>query len=260
MGRSEADAAVDEILDAAVAATLRARGFRRRRRTWRGDGPGLVQVVTGYNSRFSRTADMMLTLEIGISYLGLGEPDPQRRSAANCGHWHRIGELTDQGTDLWWRFDATNPDQVSAAAQDMRSVWDRFGEPFLDRSTDPTAYLAWLVTSGHTSRHGFDLALALGQHDTAATLIEADLAELRALDLGEPSPADPYPWAHLVPVYAWACEALRRLGQPLPDVDRDRARRALEAARAAHNAGHPHAARPDLIEQLAHHLHADRRP
>ena len=34
----------------------------------------------------------------------------------------------------------------------------------------------------------------------------------------------------------------------------------LDAARAAHNAGHPHAARPDLIEQLAHHLNADRQP
>ena len=58
-------------------------------------------------------------------------------------------------------------------------------------------------------------------------------------------------------MYAWAAEALRRLGQPLPDVDRDRATRALEAARAARHAGHPLAARPDLIDQLAHTLHAD---
>ena len=174
MGRTEADAAVDEILARAVAAALRARGFRRRRRTWRGDAPGVAQVVTGYGSRLNRRTDMMLTLEIGISYLGLGEPDPQRRSAADCGHWHRIGDLTDRGTDLWWRFDATDPAQVSAAAQGMRGVWDRFGEPFLDLSTDPSAYLAWLVASGHTSRHGFDLALALGQHDTATNLINAD--------------------------------------------------------------------------------------
>ena len=257
MGRTEADAAVDEILARAVAAALRARGFRRRRRTWRGEAPGVAQVVTGYGSRLNRRTDMMLTLEIGISYLGLGEPDPQRRSAADCGHWHRIGDLAEQGTDLWWRFDATDPAQVSAAAQGMRGVWDRFGEPFLDLSTDPSAYLAWLVASGHTSRHGFDLALVLGQHDTAATLINADLAQLRTIDPEEPSPDDPYPWAHLLGVYAWAAEALRRLGQPLPDVDRDRATRALEAARAAQHAGHPLGPRPDLIDQLAHTLHAD---
>lgn len=260
MSRSTVDSAIDGILAVAVAPALRARGFHRRRRTWRGDGPGLVQVVTGYNSRLSRAADMMLTLEIGISYLGLGEPDPQRRSAAHCAHWHRVGELTDQGNDLWWRFDATDPGQTSAAALDMRDVWDRFGEPFLDLSTDPVRYLSWLVRAGHTGRRGFDLALALAQHDTARALVEADLAELRTVDPGQPSPADPYPWAHLLPAYAWAAAALRQLGEPLPEADRDRARRALDAARAALRAGHHHAARPDLVDRMTRDLDDDPRP
>jgi hypothetical protein len=260
MGRSVAGSAVDEILNVAVAGALRARGFRRRRRTWRSTTPGLVQVVTGYSSRLNRATDMMLTLEIGISYLGLGEPDPEARTAAHCRHLHRIGDLTDQGTDLWWRFDATNPDQVSAAAQDLRSVWDRYGEPFLELSTDPSSYLAWLVARGRTGRQGFDLALALGQHATAATLVEADLAALRAVDPGEPSPTDPYPLANLLPAYAWASDKLRKLGQPWPDTDRDRATLVLEAARAAQHARHPIAPRPDLVEQLAGDLHAGRRP
>lgn len=260
MGRSTVDSVIDGMLAVAIAPAMRARGFRRRRRTWRSDDRGLAQVVTCYSSRLNRATDMMLTLEIGLSYLGLGEPDPQRRSAAHCAHWHRIGDLTDQGNDLWWRFDATDPGQVSATGQDMRGVWDRFGEPFLDLSTDPTDYLAWLVSSGHTGRHGFDLALALGQHDTARTLIDSDLAQLRTVDPGTPSPADPYPWAHLLPAYAWTADALRRLGDPLPDQDRERARRALAEARAAHQAGHPGPAQSDLVDQLAHDLDTDPAP
>ena len=87
-----------------------------------------------------------------------------------------------------------------------------------------------------------------------------DLSQLRAVQPGEPSPADPHPWAHLLPAYAWAADALRRLGQPLPEADRERARRALESARASHHAGQPLATRCDLVDQLARDLGAEPLP
>jgi hypothetical protein len=67
----------------------------------------------------------------GLTTVGPGDPDCQVRvlshrvskfatpGAAYCPHWHRIGDLTDDDQDLWWRFNATEPAARAAAAQDM---------------------------------------------------------------------------------------------------------------------------------------------
>lgn len=233
MAKSPSTEAVDAAIAAVVAPTLKQRGFRRQRRHWWLATPEVVKVVTVLSHRLNTATDTMFTIELGFSYPGLGEAAPQRWEAAYCAHCHRIGQVSGDGTDLWWRFDAINPSEVGRTTASVREVWERDGLPFLDGCTDPRALLDRFVRSGKLTLELADLSLRLGDREPAELAVGEYLDHLRGYDPGKPSPYNRHPETHLLGPYSVVTPLVRRLGQQLPAPHRQRVVDAFATARVA---------------------------
>ena len=252
--------AVDAALAAVLVPTLKQRGFRRQRRHWWLATPEVVKVVTAHSSMLNSATDTMFTLEMGFSYVGLGQAAPDQWHAAYCPFWCRIGDVSGDGTDLWWRFDATDPADVERVTSELTRVWEHDGLPFLDACTDPRALLDRFVRSGKLTLELADLSLRLGDRAPAEQAVSEYLASLRSYDPGQPSQYNRHPETRLLGPYSAAAPYLRRLGEQLPAEDRQRVVDAFAVARAAAAEGEFGVApgrNAELLQELARDVGVD---
>ena len=254
--------AVDEAVTGVVAPTLRERGFRRTGVHWWHvtEPDGTARVVTVLSHRLYTVASTMVTLELGFAYPALGDPVPERWQAAYCTHRHRIGDVSGDGTDLWWDLDATDPASVARTTADLRRAWSQDGAPFVDEAVDPAALVDRMVRARRVTLEIGDLALRLGDPTPLRQAVGDYLTSLRHHHPGERSTYQPFPRQSLVVPYAVAAHHLDSLGGRLDGVDRERAVAALDSARRAatrHGLAPGILMRTGLVRSLAEHVEAD---
>ena len=265
MAQSPGSQAVDDAVTRVVAPPLRERGFRRAGlHWWHVTGPeghgGTVRVVSVLTHRLTTSAGTLLTLELGFAYPGLGEPAPERHDAAYCAHRHRIGDVSGDGTDLWWDLDTTDPSSLARTTGDLHRAWSQDAVPFVDGAVDPAALVDRMVRARRITLEIGDLALRLGDPTPLRQAVTDHLTSLRHHHPGERSTYQPFPEQSLVVPYAVAAGHLDRLGDRLDGADRERALAALTSARraAARDALAPGIVmRADLVRSLAEHVGAD---
>lgn len=260
MTKSAVAQTVDEVLATVVAPTLKQRGFRRQGRHWWLSTPDVVKVVTALGSRFNTPNDAMFTLEMGFSYVGLGQAAPTRWEAVHCAHRCRIGDVTSTGADLWWRFDIADLAQVARVTTEVERVWGQDGLPFVDACSDPNALRDWGVRTGKLGLELADLGLLLGDRVSAEGAVDAYLSDVRSYDPGEPSQHHPYPQTLLLGPYSVVVPYLRRLGRQLPEADRRRVVDAFAAARDAAAEGRYRQSpgrNAELVRELAREVDVD---
>lgn len=221
MARSLIAAAVDEVAVRALGPSLSERGFRRRGRTWSRQSEAVAALVTVLSHRYNSGVTGLFTVEVGVSYLGLGEAAPHPRSAAACAHWCRIGTVTGTGVDLWWQIDdVTDPGELARVTAQVREVWQQEGLALVDALDDPHAYLALLSTPRPYGRGvrlaEIDLLVRLGDTEAATLEVQRELDQLLERSRRPPTAADPHPLPRLLPRYAWLLPRLTAVGMQLP--------------------------------------------
>jgi hypothetical protein len=213
-------AAIDSVLQAALGPSLRARGFHRARRTWWRSGDDVLACVSGLAHRDNSGRTGLVTVEIGVSYLALGETPPQPRSAAGCAHWCRIGAISGSGADLWWQIDDADDAADRARVTDrLAQVWQRDGLPLVDALHNPRAYLDVAFSPREHGRAlglaELDLLVRLGERHWAREVLEEQLAVLLSEGRRRPTAAEPHQRAFLPVRYAWLLPHMDELGVPL---------------------------------------------
>jgi hypothetical protein len=184
--------AVDGVVAAMVPA-LRAASFRKKTRGWwkeTADTFSAVQIQTDWGNH---GVVGKFTVEIGFSYLSLGEPHPQQRTAWCCQHRFRLSQIVFAGASTsvvmrglagppsWWRFEhADDADEVAAVTADYLQTWETYGLPFLLRGEDPRTVRDQLAQAGFGARlvEAAKLSLAFGDEDEAGRLITQFLESL----------------------------------------------------------------------------------
>ncbi|HEY3117430.1 MAG TPA: DUF4304 domain-containing protein [Chloroflexota bacterium] len=202
---SEISRVIDRVAGDALAAPLKAAGYRRDGRTWRRHVGDNVQVVNAQASRYNVGANGRFTLNAGVYFpalaarLGLfpptdapGEGDCHVRTRPRPPGWRRD----------WWKVRAAGvatPDQEAGrvlgavfswldrmadrrasrtnarATQDVRQALERYALPWLERLIDLRSARDELARSGPLW-WAAAASLELGEHATAAALFAKALA------------------------------------------------------------------------------------
>jgi hypothetical protein len=136
---SETARYVDRLTRDHIGPLLRARGFRRKGRTWNRPGDGLVQVVNVQGSALSFGGLGGFYINLGIFVPGLawdgvrGEAGPFI-TEGRCQLHVRLGQLRPDHKDIW---DFVVSDDIEALGRSVADALIAHGLPFLDQCGSP---------------------------------------------------------------------------------------------------------------------------
>jgi hypothetical protein len=200
---SEIGRVIDRVAADALAAPLKAAGYRRDGRTWRRRLGDHVQVVQVQASRYNVGADGRFLLNAGVYFPALAArlglfPPTDAPGEADC---HVRTRPMPPGRD-WWKVRAAGvatPDQEAGrvlgavfswldrwadrrasetnarATQELRQALERYALPWLERLTDLASARDELVRRG-PPWWAAAASLELGEHAAAARLFAKALA------------------------------------------------------------------------------------
>jgi hypothetical protein len=146
--RSRVAAAIEEVLGVAVATPLKEMGYRRRGRHWAAVDGDTVRGVTAQASLGNISSDARFTVEVGVSYLGLGHDAPA------AGSWgaafaHRLSWLTTEPQDSWFAFDVDDQPSVDLAARQLSEAWQSSGQPLAEAMRSPEQLCDYVAACGN---------------------------------------------------------------------------------------------------------------
>lgn len=141
-------AAIRAVASDVITPSLKERRFRKSRHHWASTDQDCVRAVTLQSSQFNVGNGGSFTLELGVAYVSLGEPEPTAHGAWFCPHRFRVPMLLG-GHDHWWTYeDASDADECAAVKADFATTWCEVVLPFLDRSRDPEVVCDLFLRAG----------------------------------------------------------------------------------------------------------------
>lgn len=171
---------IDAVVRRSVAPLLKAEGFARRGRTWNRPRREFVDVVGIQASRWNTPLLTSCTVNLGVFIPSIyravqGTEPPVFVGDALCPLRTRIGRLTDDHHDLWWRFDPR--DGGDAPESDIGDIIRDVGLPFFGRFTSLADVHGWIEASGQMSvpvraADGAAIKLALDDPEGAHAILQ----------------------------------------------------------------------------------------
>jgi hypothetical protein len=135
---------------AAVERTLISAGYRRSASLFLRELASVFHLIEVQGSRQSTSTSAKFTINIGVFAPVLIYPDVRkfRKPSIPAAHWRqRIGALSPEAEDLWWR--VTTLQEAQAAAKDIALRIERFALPALARVSNVES-LSALWSTGHS--------------------------------------------------------------------------------------------------------------
>jgi len=129
-------------------AALRPLGFRKSSSLFQRGIGNVVHLVEVQGSNADKADEATFTVNVGIFAPDLVYEDVRDVTKPSIGmaHWRmRLGSLSPENQDLWWRVSSTA--EAEAAAADIATRTQKFALPALDQLADLSA-LAALWQSG----------------------------------------------------------------------------------------------------------------
>ena len=105
-------------------------GFKKRALSFSRSFPEVIQFVTIQSSVSSTSAEVRLTLNLGVLIPSLSEHS--ERGDISSSQWRmRLGQLLPERSDRWWLLDSTH--MASVAATEIVTSLVSYGLPQLDK-------------------------------------------------------------------------------------------------------------------------------
>ena len=193
-------------------------GFRKKAKHWSDEATGTWRGVTVQSSQFNVTSDSRFTVEIGVSYLGLGHPAPNAPGAWGTRFRTRLSGLRSEPIDEWFAFDAQDGATIDRARVELNTSWVELGRPFLVSLASPEALCEHVCDTGSA-----ELALRVLElvgYPLADKAMQARLARVAADRAARRErwrylPDDPHPLELGLGVWADVARQFQRLGLEL---------------------------------------------
>jgi hypothetical protein len=128
---------IDEVVALGLKQLMKENGFKKKRRNFYKEENGVYQILNVQGSIFNDANEGRFTVNLGIFFPEINklvgihhlqgvptEPD--------CTLRQRVGHLTPQGTDHWWRVQPGDP--IEQIAEHLKSLVANYGLPWLDRN------------------------------------------------------------------------------------------------------------------------------
>jgi hypothetical protein len=185
----------------------------------------------------SHTSDLVaeLSVTIGVSYPGLGGPDPES-NARRYGHAASLEVLTPGKTGRRWGVpDPRNHAATERAERSLEHAWSSYGLPALDAWDDPRLLRDHLARGAARDLvRSAELSIALGEAAAARPALRAFLDELLTdRHLRQLGPREGPGLASISGLYLSGISLVGPAGFELTDEDVERARLVAAAARAS---------------------------
>jgi hypothetical protein len=155
----------------ALKSLLKPLGYRKTATLFVRDLGGVLHLVEMQNSRDSTAVQAVFTVNVGIYVPRLVPADVRdaRKPSVPSAHWRlRLGALSPEGQDLWWR--PTDMSEAADVAGDIVKRLQFFALPVLDSFTNLKALTAlWKSgrSPGLTERQRIEFLDELSRDSTA---------------------------------------------------------------------------------------------
>ena len=177
---------IDAVLADALAAPLKAAGYRRTGRNWRRFSSASVRVVNAQASTWNSGDEGRFTLNLGLYFRALAPlvgwgRTAERPTEADCQVRMRIGFLLPTHQDHWWAV-TSRTDQAVLAAE-IRAAWQDHGSPWFEQYDDLDA--ARPLVAEQYAYGSAAVSLALGDRADAERRFAETLAACTQRGRGE---------------------------------------------------------------------------
>lgn len=181
---SEVSQSIDQVVRHGLHGVLKARGFKKKGRTFRRSGEGVIQVVNIQGSTTNLGDCGRFTMNLGVyfpSVARLAGTETESPLAHECTLQSRIGHLMSSRRDHWWGLDAAT--DIESLAVEVADAYRCFGDEWLTAHSD----IEHAVTSKRyatTPMTRAALLFAANQPDAAIQLMRSSLAKSKTAKSG----------------------------------------------------------------------------
>lgn len=144
------DNRLNTILKTGVTPLLKELGVKKGQLIYSCDFDGLSWLVDIQKSRWNDEEEAQFTVNCGIYVPGVlsvyaNMPEPAKPKIEHCSCSARIGMLTPEKKDIWWKLTSGDSDSVDGSiAQDLRSKIENVALPFVNKFKLPQAVANFL--------------------------------------------------------------------------------------------------------------------
>lgn len=144
------DNRLNTILKTEVTPLLKELYFKKRQLIYSCDFDGLSWLVNIQKSRWNDQEEAQFTVNCGVYISGVlsvyaNMSEPAKPKIEHCCCSARIGMLTPEKKDIWWKLTSGDSDAVDGSvAQDLRSKIENVVLPFLNKFKSPQAVANFL--------------------------------------------------------------------------------------------------------------------